>query len=64
MVDGRDSVIDAPRVGDEAIAAGRLVAFGGRLVCQGCGWTGPVAAVGLAAAHVRGCPREGAGDPD
>lgn len=57
-------MIDAPRVVDEALAAGRLVAFGGRLVCQWCGWSGPVAAVGLAAAHVRGCPREGAGDPD
>ena len=55
VVDGRDSVIDAPRVVDEALAAGRLVAFGGRLVCQGCGWSGPVAAVGLAAAHVEAC---------
>ena len=60
----RRIVIDAPRVVDEALAAGRLVEFGGRLVCQWCGWAGPVAAVGLAAAHVRGCPREGAGDPD
>ena len=57
-------MIDAPRVVDEALAAGRLVAFGGRLVCQWCGWSGPVAVVGFVVVFVRGCLRGGAGDPD
>ena len=40
---------------DAAIAEGRLVAFGDRLVCQGCGWSASAAAVGLVAEHIRGC---------
>ncbi len=40
---------------DAAIAEGRLVAFGDRLVCQGCGWSGSAAAVGLVAEHVGEC---------
>ena len=47
--------VESTELVDAALDNGRLARFGDRLVCQGCGWSGPVAAVGLVAGHVREC---------